>query len=93
MYNPQLQQPQYYHPQLYGASSSTMGSPYYYGYSMQSPRGTFSAPQAQRIQGPSYLYYPTQMVDGSFSSYPTTPLPHTLLQSPWQPFPSSTTGN
>ncbi|KAJ7965727.1 RNA-binding protein [Quillaja saponaria] len=33
LYNPQVQQPQYYH-QMYGTSSSTMGgSPYYYGYS------------------------------------------------------------
>uniref|UniRef100_A0A5B7AKZ0 RRM domain-containing protein n=1 Tax=Davidia involucrata TaxID=16924 RepID=A0A5B7AKZ0_DAVIN len=87
MYNPQLQQPQYYH-QLYGTSSSTLGSPYYYGYSMQASRGTFSAPQAQRIQGPSYLYYPTQM-EGSFSTCPPPPalsLPPTIRHH----FPSST---
>jgi hypothetical protein len=48
-----------------------MGSPYYYGYSMQAaaPRGTFSTPQPHRIQaGPSYLYYPTTMEGGSFSA-------------------------
>ncbi|KAG9129680.1 hypothetical protein Leryth_017758 [Lithospermum erythrorhizon] len=72
------QHPHYY-PQLYGATttSSGMGSPYYYGagYSnMQaSLRGAFSAATQTRFQGPSYLYYPTQM-EGSFS-YPPTPLP------------------
>ncbi|CAK9180034.1 unnamed protein product, partial [Ilex paraguariensis] len=85
IYNPQLQQSQYYH-QLYGGSSSTIGSPYYYGYSMQAPRGTFSAPLAQRIQGPPYLYYPPQM-EGSFPTYPPPP---TLLQPTRHPFPSST---
>ncbi|KAE8707911.1 RNA-binding protein 24 [Hibiscus syriacus] len=74
VYNPQIEQAQYYH-QLYGpSSSSSMGSPYYYGYSLQAPRGPFSAPQPQ---GPSYLYYPTPM-EGSSSTYP-----------PPQPFPSS----
>ncbi|KAE8715412.1 RNA-binding protein 38 [Hibiscus syriacus] len=71
LYNPQIQQAQYHH-QLYGSSSFTMGSPYYFGYSMQAPRGTFSASQAQRIPGPSYLFYPTQM-EGSFSNYPPPP--------------------
>ncbi|KAK2972540.1 hypothetical protein RJ640_006606 [Escallonia rubra] len=87
IYNPQLQQPQYYH-QLYGGSTSTMGSsPYYYGYS---PRGTFSgAPYGQRIQGPSYLYYPTQtQMEGSFSPNPSPP--PTLLQPTRHPFPSPT---
>ncbi|XP_012448161.2 uncharacterized protein LOC105771282 [Gossypium raimondii] len=75
VYNPQIQQPQYYH-QLYGSlsSSSSMGSPYFYGYCLQPPRGTFSV---QRFHGPSYLYYPTPM-EGSFSTYPPPP-----------PFPSS----
>ncbi|XP_039041808.1 RNA-binding protein 38-like [Hibiscus syriacus] len=70
LYNPQIQQTQYDH-QLYGPSSSTssMGSPYYYGYFLQAPRGTFSAPQAQRFPGPSYLYYPSPM-EGSFPTYP-----------------------
>ena len=68
MYNPHIQQPQYYQ-QLYGPSSSTMGSPYYYGYSVQAPRGTFSTPQAHRLPaGASYIYYPTPM-EGSFSAY------------------------
>ncbi|KAL7175949.1 hypothetical protein ACSBR2_029508 [Camellia fascicularis] len=84
LYNPQLQQAQYYH-QLYGGSSSTMGSPYFYGYSMQASRGPFPTPQAQRIQGPSYLHYPTQM-EGSFSPYPSPP---PLL--PLQPQPPPTT--
>ncbi|GMI77203.1 hypothetical protein HRI_001389600 [Hibiscus trionum] len=71
-YNQQiLQQQQYYH-QLYGSSSTSMGSPYYYGYSLQAPRGTFSAPQAHRITGPSVLYYPTQM-EGSFTTHPPPP--------------------
>ncbi|KAF5955310.1 hypothetical protein HYC85_008166 [Camellia sinensis] len=79
-YNSQLlQQQQYYHhhQQLYGTSSpSTMGSPYFYGYST---RGTLSAaPQAQRIPGPSYLYYPTQM-EGSFSTFPNPPPPPQLV--------------
>jgi len=68
MYNPQIQQPQYYQ-QLYGASSSTMSTPYYYGYSVQAPRNAFSSPQANRLSpGPSYLYYPTPM-EVSFSGY------------------------
>nr|UYM26424.1 RBM24-1 [Diospyros kaki] len=80
-YNPQLQQPQYYQ-QLYGMqpSSSTAGSPYYYGYSTTPPaRGTFSALLGQRVQGPSYLYYPTpSQMEGSFSTFtppPPPPLP------------------
>lgn len=92
MYNPQLQQAQYYH-QVYGPTSPTMTatSPYYYGYSAaaQSPRGTFSvaSPQAQRFHGPSYLYYPTHPAHNievsslsptSFSNY--LPPPPTLLQ-------------
>ncbi|KAE8709818.1 RNA-binding protein 24 [Hibiscus syriacus] len=80
LYNPQIQQPQYYH-QLYGPSSS-MGSPYYYGYSLQAPRGTFSAPQAQRFLGSSYLYYPPPM-EGSSPTYP----PFHLTT---HPFPSPT---
>ncbi|GMI90601.1 hypothetical protein HRI_002729400 [Hibiscus trionum] len=80
-YNPQIQQPQYYH-QLYGPSS--MGSPHYYGYSLQAPRGTFSAPQAQRFPGPSYLYYSTPM-EGSSSTYP----PLSPLHLTRHPFPSS----
>ncbi|KAG5018947.1 hypothetical protein JHK87_014802 [Glycine soja] len=68
MYNPQIQQPQYYQ-QLYEASSSTMGTPYYYGYSVQAPRNTFSSPQANRLSpGPSYLYYPIP-IEVSFSGY------------------------
>jgi len=87
MYNPQIQQAQYYQ-QLYGPSSSTMGSPYYYGYSMQAaPRGTFSTPQPHRIPaGPSYLYYPTTpMEGGSFSAY--RPLQQPLIRQP-SPTPS-----
>ncbi|KAK7353055.1 hypothetical protein VNO80_18488 [Phaseolus coccineus] len=82
LYNPQIQQPQYYQ-QLYGASSSTMSTPYYYGYSVQAPRSTFSSPQANRLSpGPSYLYYPTP-VEVSFSGY------RPLQQSPMsQNFPS-----
>lgn len=71
MYNPQIQQAQYYQ-QVYGPSTSTMASPYYYGYSVQpaAPRGTFSTPQPHRIPaGPSYLYYPTTPIEGaSFSA-------------------------
>ncbi|KAH7524379.1 uncharacterized protein LOC107418044 isoform X1 [Ziziphus jujuba] len=86
LYNPQMQHSQYYH-QLYGTSSSTMPTPYYYGYSVQAPRGTFSTPQqaAHRMPGPSYLYYPTQMEGTSFTTYPpphpTTRL-HSLIPSP-----------
>lgn len=90
MYNPQIQQPQYYQ-QLYGPSSSTMGSPYYYGYSMQAPRGTFSTtPQPHRMPaGPSYLYYPTPM-EGSFPAYrPPPQLQQLAIRQP-SPFPSGT---
>ncbi|KAH7850078.1 hypothetical protein Vadar_027604 [Vaccinium darrowii] len=81
-YNPQLQQPQQYYEQTYGPSSP-MGSPYLYGgYPAQATRGTFPAvPQAHRMQGPSYLYYPTQM-EGSFSPFPSPPRLHLPLQSP-----------
>ena len=76
MYSPHIQQPQYYQ-QLYGPSSSTMGSPYYYGYSVQAPRGTFSTPQAHRLPaGASYIYYPTPM-EGSFSAYRSPQQPAT----------------
>ncbi|KAI3465142.1 hypothetical protein Pfo_021805 [Paulownia fortunei] len=92
MYNPHVQQAQYYN-QLYGStsSSSALGSPYYYGYSysLQAPRGVFSTPPAQRFQGPSYLYYPTQ-VEGSSSTYPPTPHPLPLLQPTRHSLPSST---
>ncbi|XP_061345963.1 uncharacterized protein LOC133291675 [Gastrolobium bilobum] len=82
LYNPQIQQPQYYQ-QLYGPSSSTMGSQYYYGYSVQTPRSTFSSPQANRPSaGPSYLYYPTPM-EVSFSGYRSPQQPAIR-----QPFPS-----
>ncbi|XP_009761489.1 uncharacterized protein LOC107810518 [Nicotiana tabacum] len=99
MYNPQYQQAQYYQ-QMYGSSSS----PYYYGYSMQGSRGTFSAAHPQRFQGgpaASYLYYPTTPLPAdaaaaaSFSSFTTPPPP--LLQHPPPPaatrlqFPSPTT--
>lgn len=82
IYNPQLQQPQYYH-QPYGTSSSSIGSPYYYGYSLQPSRGSFYAPQAHRIQGPPYYYYPTQVEGPSTFSPPPLQLPrHALLSSP-----------
>ncbi|KAK4489950.1 hypothetical protein RD792_000604 [Penstemon davidsonii] len=89
MYNPHMQQAQYYN-QLYGASSSTMGAPYYY---VQAARGTFPVPPAQRFQGPSYLYYPTQTdpAGSNSSAYPAPPLPpHALLQPTRLSFPSST---
>ena len=90
MYNPALQQP-YYHHQVYGPTPPTMSTPYYYGYSTTqaapTPRGTFP-PQAQRIQGPSYLYYPTPQMDPStFSGYLTPPPPPLLLPTR-HPFPS-----
>ncbi|OIW02379.1 hypothetical protein TanjilG_04972 [Lupinus angustifolius] len=70
MYNPQIQQAQYYQ-QLYGPSTSTIGSPYYYGYSVQAPRGTFSTPQPHRLPaGPSYIYYPTSPMEGSSAFRP-----------------------
>ncbi|KAI3758219.1 hypothetical protein L6452_05772 [Arctium lappa] len=94
MYNPALQQP-YYH-QVYGPTPPTVSTPYYYGYSTTqapTPRGTFAA-QAQRIQGPSYLYYPTPQMDPStFSGYLTPPPPPLLLPTR-HPFPSpSPTGS
>ncbi|GLT31166.1 hypothetical protein SLA2020_059230 [Shorea laevis] len=70
LYNPQMQQPQYY-----------PSAPYYYGYSLQAARGTYSPSQPQR---PSYLYYPTSQMEGSFSTYA-----HPHFQLPCHPFPSS----
>lgn len=60
--NPHIQAAPYY-PQMYGASSSTVGSPYYYGYSLQSPTSripAFTATQAPLNRIPSYLHYPAQ---------------------------------
>lgn len=94
MYNPQIQQAQYYQ-QVYGPSSSTMASPYYYGYSVQpaAPRSTFSTPQPHRIPaGPSYLYYPTTPIEGA----PFSPAYRPFNQQPVirHPSPSpSPTGN
>ncbi|XP_011017519.1 PREDICTED: RNA-binding protein 38, partial [Populus euphratica] len=85
MYNSQIQQPAQYYHQMYGTSSSTIGAPYYYGYSLQAPRTALSGPQAQRIPGPSYLYFPTSM-EGSFSSFPSP-----TIQPARHPFPSSST--
>ncbi|KAF8406028.1 hypothetical protein HHK36_008108 [Tetracentron sinense] len=67
VYNPQLQPPQYYH-QVYGTL------PYHYGYSSQALRGSFSAPQAHRIQGPSHLHYPTPW-ERPFTTFPPPPPP------------------
>lgn len=89
LYNPQVQHSQYYH-QLYGTSSSTMPTPYYYGYSVQAPRGTFSTSQqaAHRIPAPSYLYYPTPMEGTSFTAYPP---PHPTTRPPSFPPPNTGT--
>ncbi|KAK2375606.1 RNA-binding (RRM/RBD/RNP motifs) family protein [Trifolium repens] len=92
MYNPQMQQAQYYQ-QLYGPSSSTMASPYYYGYSVQAaaPRGgTFSTPQPHRMAaGPSYLYYPPTLIEGgSFSAIPYRPIQQQPLIRHPSPSPS-----
>ncbi|KAJ8762482.1 hypothetical protein K2173_007921 [Erythroxylum novogranatense] len=92
LYNPQVQQPQYYQ-QLYGASSSsTMGSPYYYGYSMHPPRGLHSTTHRspQHVLGPSYIYYPGSM-EGSFTpTFPPQPLQQQQSPTTRQSFPSST---
>lgn len=85
MYNPQMQQQPQYYNQLYGASSSALGSPYYYGYA---PRGAFSMAAAQRMPGPSYLYYPTQ-VEGTSLTYPPTPHPLPSPQPIRHSLPSS----
>lgn len=91
MYNSiQQQQQQQYYQQMYGASpasTSAVGgvSPYYYGYTLQAGRGGYSAPQAHRIPGPSYLYYPAQ-ADGSLSQFHPPPPP--TLQPLRLPFAS-----
>lgn len=91
MYNPPRIPQTHYYNQLYGASSSAVGNPYYYGYSVQAPRGSYHVPPAQRFQGPSYVYYPTlTQLEGPSSAYSAlTPLP--LLQPPRLSF-SSTSG-
>lgn len=96
IYNPagaQVQQSQYY-GQYYGGgsqpSSSLGGGPYYYGYSLPNhSRGAgygSSTPPAQRINAPSYLYYPTQMETGhafapTFPNPAAFPSPHSLSPS------------
>lgn len=106
IYNPQFQQAaaaQYYpHHHVYGSSSSGMGSPYGYGYSLPASRGTFSATPQRFHGGPSYLYYPTPQMDAaavaaaaaSFSptAYPPSPLPPLLHPAPRHPFPASSSG-
>lgn len=104
IYNPQFQQAaaaaQYYpHHHVYGSSSSGMGSPYGYGYSLPASRGTFSATPQRFHGGPSYLYYPTPQMDAaavaaaaaSFSptAYPPSPLPPLLHLAPRHPFAAS----
>ncbi|KAL6527270.1 hypothetical protein OROGR_016360 [Orobanche gracilis] len=89
MYSPHVQQQtQYYNHQVYGALSSTMGAPFYYGYpySVPSPKGNIFIPPAQRLQGPAYLYYPTQVEASTSSSYPPLPPP------PPRPPPHLTSG-
>ncbi|XP_076891556.1 uncharacterized protein LOC143542972 [Bidens hawaiensis] len=69
MYNPAMQYP------YYGPTSTTMSSPYYYGYShtqVHTPRGALT-PQAHPLHQPSYLYYPTHQT--GLSDYPTQPPP------------------
>ncbi|KAH9627185.1 hypothetical protein KSS87_020731 [Heliosperma pusillum] len=92
VYNPQMQQSQYY-AQLYGGGSTTsssMGNPYYYqgGYSRAS-----SNPGAQRIAaGAPYYYYPAQM-EGNLTPYSNTP---NAAATPFQSaasLPSSSTNN
>ncbi|XP_031405605.1 RNA-binding protein 38 isoform X2 [Punica granatum] len=95
LYNP-LQQPQYYHQQMYGPSPPSPSSPYYYGaYSLQghSPRGTYPMHPAHRMPGPPYLYYPTPpAMEGAFSSYPTPLSPQPpLLRHPFSPSDSQRT--
>ncbi|CAK9325599.1 unnamed protein product [Citrullus colocynthis] len=70
VYNPQIQQPQMYQQ-----------SPYYYGYSLQSPRGTFPSPSQSHhprlVLPPSYVYYPTATTtqfETSFNYPPPPPL-------------------
>lgn len=104
MYNPgtyqQAAAAAHYYQQMYGSSSSPSPA-YYYGYSMQGSRGTFSA-ATQRFQSPtaSYLYYPTTTahhLPADAASF--TPPPPPLLQHPPHAattrlqFPSPTTGN
>ncbi|XP_073275595.1 uncharacterized protein [Primulina huaijiensis] len=91
MYNPPRIPQTHYYNQLYGASSSAMGNPYYYGYSVQpAPRGSYPVPPAQRFQGPSYVYYPTlTQMEGPSSAY-SAPTPHPLLQPPRLSFSSTT---
>ncbi|KAK1435473.1 hypothetical protein QVD17_01237 [Tagetes erecta] len=63
-YNPAALQYPFYRP----TSTSMSSTPYYYGYSHYTPRGTALTPQAQQLhhQSLSYMYYPTQQM--------TTPL-------------------
>ncbi|XP_075511659.1 uncharacterized protein LOC142547310 [Primulina tabacum] len=91
MYNqPRIPQMSYYN-QLYGASSSAIGNPYYYGYSVQAPRGSYPVPPAQRFQAPSYVYYPTlTQLEGPSSAYSALPTPLPLLQPPRLSFSSTT---
>lgn len=79
---------------MYSPTGPTVSTPYYYA---PSPRGTTFGGhhQAQRIQGPSYLYYPTPQMDPS-STFPgyLTPQPPPLLLPSRHPFPSpSPSGN
>nr|GMD88828.1 RNA-binding protein 38 [Ipomoea batatas] len=76
IYNPQFQQAaaaaQYYpHHHVYGSSSSGMGSPYGYGYSLPASRGTFSA-TPQQPQTPQQTSTETTEVGAVTSESPKT---------------------
>ncbi|XP_057533445.1 probable RNA-binding protein ARP1 isoform X1 [Amaranthus tricolor] len=100
LYNPQMQQQsQQYYAQFYGGSpsNSSLGAPFYYpGYSMPTTRPGFSSsPQAHRMPGPSYLYYPTQLDGAPFTQYPNPapafPSDAVSLTQHTHPVPASST--
>ncbi|XP_022936617.1 RNA-binding protein 38-like [Cucurbita moschata] len=72
-----------YHHQHYQHHQQPVYNPYFYGYSLQSPRGAFPSPSQShqpRVAVPPYVYYPppaaaaaAAQFEGSFS-YPPPPL-------------------
>lgn len=82
VYNPQVQQSQYYTagPHLYGSGSSSPSSslglgssPYYYGYSTAAAAPPATGFSSSNLPMRRYFYYPTQM-EAPLSPYPN-PIP------------------
>lgn len=99
VYNPQVQQSQYYAagPHLYGSGSSSPSSslglgssPYYYGYSTASAAAAAGGFSSSNLPMRRYFYYPTQMEAPLSSPYPNPTPAFASTSAPARPDLSST---